>query len=495
MDTRGRASKRRRLADGTPSGALGDVVDALTQTPCPALRPTKEPAGPVQKAPTYDTFHRFPDLPAELRLYIWREVAQEASKPFHPLRVRVYRGIKRIPRPNSKRGYANQNILRLASMPDLGPATRRRRALLQVSREARTEMLKLWDAELELERRGILRFSYKFDLVYLDIVNAAVMEDLIDRRLDDDLPDFAQAIGHVGFDMIPSVPLWLLNRDDDLEPKLSLMLCFPKLHSLSLVSFSAFQSEIDWTSHEDVTWVMSRTRAHRVYLRSFPTIANVDYTAQSSVGKRTSGPRDKHDCAICTIHKCVYINQVIGKRACSAMLTKKRVDTVLGTGRRSLTGEEMAWLRRLKHHTLIASSPDMAPLLPAYKSNTAGWWINRPTARRQSLSPRAGSGASAAGEGSSINSNGHNSDHGHVGGTESAADVQDSDEDSEDDFDDDDHHHHHHHHHGGIFGVGDMDDSDDDGSQGGHGDHGDHGDHSGDDDDGIDNDDDDFGSD
>ncbi|CAK7211458.1 hypothetical protein SCUCBS95973_001122 [Sporothrix curviconia] len=392
-------------------------------------------------------------------------------------------------------------------MPDLSPATRRRRALLQVSREARTEMLKLWDSEVEVEKRGVLRFSYKYDLLYLDIVNAAVMEDLVDRHLEDDLPEFAKVIGHVGFDMIPSVPLWLLNREDDLEPKLALMLCFPRLHSLSLVSFSAFQSEIDWTSNEDVTWVVSRTRAHRVYLRSFPALPDVDYMAQSSVGKRTSGPRDKHDCAICTIHKCVYINQVVGKRACSTMLAAKRVDAQRGASRRSLTREEMTWLRRLRHYTLIASSPEMVPLLPAYKNSTAGWWINRPTTAGR---PRLGSGttsatganASAAGEGSSnssnnnnrssssssnngiINGNGQNSDHEHASGTDLAADVQDSDDDSDDDLEGDHHHHHHHHHHGDIFGHGDMDDSDEDGGGG------DHGEDDGDDDDDNDDDDD-----
>ncbi|CAK7265012.1 hypothetical protein SEPCBS57363_001365 [Sporothrix epigloea] len=464
MDARGRASKRRRLVDGSSTISYEDADNSPIQSPCISLRSFKDSVGSGQKAPPHDTFYLFSKLPAELRVYIWREVAREATKPFHPLRVRVYRGAKRVSRPGTKRGYGNQTCLRLASMPDLGPATRRRRALLQISREARTEMLKLWDTEVEVERRGILRFSYKYDLVYLDIINAAVMEVLIEFRLENNLPDFAKVIGHVGFEMIPSLPLWLLDHEDDLEPNLSLILCFPKLHSLSLVSFTAFQSEIDWTCLEDTSWVLSRTRAHQVYLRRFPTISHVDYTAQSTVGKRASGPRDKHECTICTIHKCVSVNQLIGKRACSIMQAKRRVDDEQG-GRRRLTSNEMAWLRRLKHHTLIASTNGMAPHVPMYKCSTAGWWMNRRTARRRCLGHNADSGCDAHSV-SCGNSEDNTSSHEHASGNDSTAQVHDVDVDSEAESDDEDNYELYN---CDAFGHSDLDFDDDDDDDDNHG--------------------------
>lgn len=444
--------------DGSSANSYEDVENSLLQSPCASLRSLKDSVGSVPNAPLYNTFHPFSKLPAELRLYIWREVAQEATKRFHPLRVRVYRGAKRVARPGTKRGYGNQACLRLASMPDLGPATRRRRALLQVSREARTEMLKLWDTEVEIERRGVLRFSYKYDLVYLDIINAAVMEVLIEFRMENNLPEFAKVIGHVGFEMVPSVPLWLLDHEDDLEPSLSLILCFPKLHSLSLVSFAAFRSEIDWTCLEDTSWILSRTRAHQVYLRRFFTISGVDYTAQSTVGKRASGPRDKHECTICTIHKCVSVSQLVGKRACSTMLAKRRVDDEQSGPRRSLTSDETTRLRRLKYHTLIASTHGMAPHVPIYKCSTAGWWINRLTARRRGLGLNAGSACDVH-SGSCSNGEDNSNSHGNPSGNDFTAYIHDSDGDSEDDWSDEDLELYH----CDAFGQSEFESDDDDG--------------------------------
>ncbi|CAK7201717.1 hypothetical protein SEUCBS139899_004429 [Sporothrix eucalyptigena] len=295
-------------------------------------------------------------------------------------------------------------------MPDLSKATIQRRALLQVCREARTEVLKLWNSMMTLERGGIVRFSFEFDMVYLDIVNPLVVEDLVELRIKNDLPAWATVIGHVGFDMTPSMPLWLLHHESDLEPRASFIMCFPNLHSLSLVSFGAFQTEIDWSSREDSNWIISRTRSHSVYLRGFPAIEQCDYSAPCAVGKRTTGLRDKHDCAICTIHKCVYVHQFVGKKARNA-----RLMAIPG-----LTAENKDWLRQLKHYTLIASTPGMIARIPAYTINTAGWWINRPEARQRLLGETGGDDE----DNSESEAHGHSSD-------------------DEDENDDDGHDHHH----------------------------------------------------
>lgn len=430
MDTRGRVSKRRRLTrGGTAAGASGDdsaglgsvpTARAGDELPCTSFRPSKDTGSDSAKeVASHGTFYPFQRLPPELRLQVWRELAQDACEPFHPLRVRLYRGTERVHRPNNKRSYWTKSVLRLAAMPDLAVATKRRRALLQISREARHEVMKLWDMTVNLERGRVLHFSFAHDIVYLDIINPVVMKDLMVLHKQGELPEFANAIGHVGFDMTPSVPLWMINNHDDLEPQLRLLLCFPRLHSLSLVTFGAFRSEIDWTSDEDVSWVMSRTRSHHVYLRSFPALVNFDYSVQGAVGNRTSGGHDKHDCAICTIHKCVYLSDVLS--------SKKHEELP----RSELPREQVEWLSGLAHHTLIAATPLMAKRVPSYQSNTVGWWINRPQAQQV---PRNGD----ADEDDEYDHHHHHYHHGHDHGDSDDSDEDGGDGDEEDEYDDDD---------------------------------------------------------
>ncbi|KAL1897992.1 hypothetical protein Sste5346_003848 [Sporothrix stenoceras] len=379
VDTRG--AKRRRLEESQapprPSGGssmlgIPHTVKMEENLTCPSLRPFKEAAAADigKEVRNYDTFHPFQRLPPELRVHIWREVAEDATVPFHPLRVRVYRGTERVHRPGQKRPFYVKNVLRLATMPDLGIVTRKRRNLLQINKECRGEVLKLWDSSLKMERGRVLRFSYKYDIVYLDIINPAVMDDFMTLRQNDELPEFTNAIGHIGFDMTPSVPLWMITNHEDLEPQLRLLLCFPRLHTMSLVAFGAFEPEINWQSEADAQWVLVRSRGHRVYLRGFPALEGINYHAlQSTIGNRSPTPMIKHDCAICTIHKCVYVNEVLG----SSQARQARL-----LSRSELEPEELAFLRNLEHHTLMATKPLLAKRLPVYQSGTHRWWKNRP---------------------------------------------------------------------------------------------------------------------
>lgn len=448
VDTRG--SKRRRLEESSaparPSGGpsvlgIPHTVKMEEDLTCPSLRPLKDAAASDNSndVPRYDVFHRFQQLPPELRVHIWRNVAEDATEPFHPLRVRVYRGTERVYRPGNKRQFDVKNVLRLATMPDLAIVTRKRRSLLQVNKEARGETLKLWDSSLKMERGRVLRFSFKYDVVYLDIINPVIMDDFLDLRQNNELPEFTNAIGHIGFDMTPSLPLWMITNHEDLEPQLRLLLCFPRLHTMSLVAFSAFEPEINWQSNADANWVLSRTRGHRVYLRGFPSLEGINYHAlQGTVGNRSPSPMIKHDCAICTIHKCVYVNEVLDSSAARQARLLSRSE---------LEPEELRFLRNLKHHTLMATMPYLAKRLPEYYSGTHRWWKNRPVTQPPPCHDRtdddddgdddeedSGSGDDAAVGGHHIVDGDDDEDvfgGGHL------------DEDSED-FDDDENHFHHH---------------------------------------------------
>ncbi|KIH86410.1 hypothetical protein SPBR_08461 [Sporothrix brasiliensis 5110] len=444
VDTRG-AKRRRLLASqgiAEPSGggsgsSSSHRVKSETIVACPSLRPAKDHVSldTGKAVARFDTFHPFPRLPAELRLQIWRDVAQDATEPFHPLRVRVYRGTERVYRSTNRRLYYVRHVPRLATLPDLALVTRKRRSLLSISRECRQEMKKLWDSKVQLERGRVLRFSFKYDVVYLDIVNAAVIDDMLELRRKDDLPGFASAIGHVGFDMTPNVPLWMITNHEDLEPQLRMLLCFPRLHTMSLVAFSAFEPEINWLSTADANWVWSRTRGHRVYLRGFPALPGVTYDAlKSTVGNRAPAPMHKHDCAICTIHKCVYVNEVLG--ASPARQARLLARSQLSPG-------DLQFLRNLKHHTLMATKPYVAGRFPAYHSGTLRWWKNLPV-----IQPPSSDDNSDDEEDDWE----HNSDDDDDEGDDPMADgtmvggmfVGGNQDDDSDDFDEDGHHFHHH---------------------------------------------------
>lgn len=371
VDTR--SAKRRRLLglESEASSSRQTVKNEGGRT-CPSLRPSREADG--KEAQTYDTFHPFQRLPPELRLQIWREVSQEVAKPFHPLRVRMYRGSERVYNPPSttgKRSYTTKHVARLAALPDLGIVTKQRRALLAINQESRNEFMKLWDTTIPLERGRLLRFSYKHDLVYLDIVNASVIEDLIAMRENDELPEFTSAIGHLGLDMTPSMPLWMLNSHEDFEPQMQIVLCFRKIHTFSLVAFSRFEPEINWLSTSDVNWILSRTRNHRVFLRGFPAIESIRnyHNLQANMGNQRRLAMVRHDCAICTIHKCMFVNDALGSNA-------PRQAVVLS--RSQLSTEESEFLRGIKHHFLVATHPYLAHRVPQYNNGTDLWWKNKP---------------------------------------------------------------------------------------------------------------------
>lgn len=305
------------------------------------------------ESPEKPAFAYFCRLPPELRVYIWQLYGKAVTQPPHPLRVRLYRGHERISRSSKK--TIHKATLRLTAMPDLGSATMSRRAMLRICRDARYEFLRQWQSVLLLDRGGLLRFDRDKDVIFLDIRNTRVIEDLVQMRTIGICPDFAKAIGHIGFEMVPRLPHWSFNSRPWLDPRLDFILCFPNLHSISLISFDMFDSDVDWDNEASVALFLSRSRSHYVKFRGFPVLEGVDYKKQSVVGTRTGGGTEKHECVICTIHKCVYVRDFL-----------RNVDVNI-VDRPLLTDEENQWLAGLSYHTLLASTPRMAECIKPFR--------------------------------------------------------------------------------------------------------------------------------
>ncbi|OAA58469.1 hypothetical protein SPI_06542 [Niveomyces insectorum RCEF 264] len=339
-----------------PTTMSSSVPDACSLLSAISTKPTAEAVASSAESDTPPAFPKFQELPPELRVCVWRAWRQMAAQPVHPLRVRLYRGYEPTAscRSGHKRQGSRKSVPRLTAMPDLGPATKWRRDLLCVCREARYEFLREWHTPLVLDREHVLHIDPAHDIVFFDIANPFVVDDLVDLHTKGTPPAFLHAIGHIAFDMPPQLPHWSLNSRMRLDPRLDLLLCFANLHSISLVNFGTFRPEMDWDDRDDVAWFLSRSRSHLVHFRGFPALAGVNYAKQCAVGRRTGRGRARHDCVICTIHKCVYVRDFL------------RNQTPAFVQRPELTEDQNAWLAGLSFHTLVLSTPEMAGILEEY---------------------------------------------------------------------------------------------------------------------------------
>ncbi|EPE09355.1 hypothetical protein F503_07131 [Ophiostoma piceae UAMH 11346] len=360
-----RPAKRRRVSDRTATKE-GNVAPApVYKTLRSGRRIGVKNRGALAAEPTGPTFHSFQKLPVELRMYIWQLAAESAMEPYHPLRVRIYKGFEAVPASESSDGRKRKTVLRLAAMPDLHRITRARRSLIQVCREANNEVRRLWNSSLSLHKGRTLYFSHTYDIIFLDIHEQTIIPDLFRLKRMGQLPSFTTDIGHVAFDMVPNYPLWMTGQED-MHPSIRLLFCFPRLHSVSLVHYKAFSPEIKWHLKTDVRWLLKRSTRHGVKFRSFQALDNFDYGQKCAVGNRQSSPYIRHECAICTIHKCAYILSLLRNKPTS------------GHSRHPpLKPDQIAFLGRLRRFMLLAATPAMTDSVPAYNHHSAGWWNHR----------------------------------------------------------------------------------------------------------------------
>ena len=386
-------------------------------------------------------------------MYIWQLAAESAMEPYHPLRVRIYKGFETVPAGESSDGRKRRPVLRLAAMPDLHRITRARRSLIRVCREANNEVRRLWNSSLSLHRGRTLYFSHTYDIIFLDIHEQTIIPDLFRLKRMDQLPSFTADIGHVAFDMVPNYPLWMTGQEE-MHPSISLLFCFPRLHSVSLVHYKAFSPEIKWHLKADVRWLLKRSTKHGVQFRSFQALDNFDYSQKCAVGNRQSSPYIRHECAICTIHKCAYILSLLRNKPTS------------GHSRHPpLKPDQIAFLGRLRRFMLLAATPAMTDSVPAYNHHSAGWWNHRAVLGGNILeegefaneSEDEDEGAEEHGHGGDSSDEEDDLGMDGMGGMGANGDVDDDDEDDEDDEDDDD----------DMDSDDDMDDMGDDEGDGG----------------------------
>lgn len=331
---------------------------------------TPEPSGP--------TFKRFGSLPLEIRLNIWQLAAEAAMEPYHPLRVRMYKGFEMV--KDADEIPRRLSVLRLAAMPDLATVTKARRSLLRVNREANAEAKRLWNHSLPIHpinKGRKLYFSHSYDVIFIDIREQPIVSDLLRLRRMNQLPSFTADIGHVGFEMVPTYPLQMLSHEN-LHPSIALLFCFPRLHSVSLVHFKSFCPEVRWELASDVRWLLKKSRQHGVNFQSFKALPGFDYNKACSRGNRMTMGTVRHECAICTIHKCAYIISLLRNRS-----------QLLDARHREISEEQAAFLGGLRRFMLLASTPVVAGCFPAYDHHAVGWYNQRSALQGNTLEEEA----------------------------------------------------------------------------------------------------------
>jgi len=231
-------------------------------------------------------FHLFTRLPPELRLSIWQHFyAMTAMPDFHPYRVRAYMG----------RNKAHKSVVKLVALAELRMVTRASRDMLRICRESRYEHLKQVPDELQLMSGGLVRFDARRDVIYLDIIDARVIDRIVDSRdgPPEEAPAFARSIRHVGFEMMAVVPRWSRSSHLNLSPRLDLLLAFPRLESISMIS-------IDDMCEEDTSY--AHVHADGRNYKGWRKIPGVDYEKPPHRGNISAPGR--HVCIYCALGRC-----------------------------------------------------------------------------------------------------------------------------------------------------------------------------------------------